>query len=154
MVRDSSASSTQLRTYAAYLAFQSPSLVQWLTVNLVTSRSIPDSGIPLSCQLTFSHYMYVFINFFTLSNSEKRVMLWRANGFPRKTKKGKIPTTLWWHKMYKTVTDYPMLGPTIIGYMLPQWERQKDVTKTRTHTLPSTCVQYSGQKSCYLPYAD
>jgi len=47
----------------------------------VTSRSIPDSGSPLSCQLTFSHYIYVFINFFKLSNSEKELRYEEHMGF-------------------------------------------------------------------------
>jgi len=47
----------------------------------VTSTSIPDSGSPLSCQLTFSHYIYVFINFSKLSNSEKELCYEEHMGF-------------------------------------------------------------------------
>jgi len=68
----------------------------------VTSRSIPDSGSPLSCQLTFSHYIYVFINFSILSNSEEELRYEEHMGFQVIKKKmggkktGKIPTMLWW----------------------------------------------------------
>jgi len=47
----------------------------------VTSTSIPDSGSPLSCQLTFSHYIYVFINFSKLSNSGKELRYEEHMGF-------------------------------------------------------------------------
>jgi len=47
----------------------------------VTSTSIPDSGSSLPRQLTFSHYIYVFINFSKLSNSEKELRYEEHMGF-------------------------------------------------------------------------